>query len=219
MLVIPWCRHEFSCGIIFLQPEELPLSFLAVQYTGDKCSLLLFILSQNVFFLLSVWKILLTNTQSWNCFTIQLFKRCDLLSSGLNCSNKKSVVSLSLFPTNNIIVPLKILLFKIFFLLSLVCSNLIMVYLSISFLVIYLASWICGFMFSITSEKNSFMPSIFLCLNLTMTLHLYSNACYRLTIRHLRLFICSTAFNFFLPELQSGQLLLFPLQADWSFPP
>ena len=102
--------------------------------------------------------------------------------------------------------------------LSLVCSNLIMVYLSVIFLVIYLASWNCDFMFSITFEKNSFMPSNFLCLNLTMTLHLYFNACYCLTIHHLRFFICSTAFNFFLPELQSGQLLLFSLQADWAFP-
>lgn len=114
-------------------------------------------------FLLSVWKILLTNTQSWNCFIIQLFKRCDLLSSGLNCSNKKSVVALSLLPQIISLFPLKSCFLR-FFSLSLVCNNLIMVYLSIIFLVIYLASWICGFMFSITFEKNSFMPSIFFAL-------------------------------------------------------
>lgn len=53
MLVCPLYGSEFSAGTIFLQAEELPLSFLAVQHIGDKAFPLLFI-SKCVYFAFSL---------------------------------------------------------------------------------------------------------------------------------------------------------------------
>lgn len=157
------------------------ISFLAVQYTGDKCSLLCLSYLKMYSFCFQFERYF------WRTHKVETVLSFSFLKDVIYCLlvwtvYNKSVVSLyHCSPQIISLFHLKILLFKIFFSYRWFCSNLIMVYLSISFLVIYLASWISGFMVSITSEK------ILLCLQFFYALislwhFIYSNACYCLII-------------------------------------
>lgn len=157
-----------------LSASELPLSFLAVQYIGDKSSPLLFI-TKCVYFPFSLKDtfdeyIIKADTVLPFSFLKMIFYYL------LVCTvfNKKSAVYLSLLPTNNFcFFPLAA--FNIFFSLSLVFNNLIMVCFNMVFSVeVYLPSWVCAFIFSITFGKKYFTSSSFFSLNLTMTLQLYT---------------------------------------------